>query len=332
LFNLFGVAPEVVAEGVAYLRILFAGWIAMAVLVMGLYSIQATGDTVKPMVIEASLRAVHLIICPFLVLGLWIFPSMGVKGAALSNVLAHSLGAIAVLVLLFRGRTRLRITLKDCRPVPDLVWRILKIGIPSLILHAQRSMGDFVLAWLIAPYGTLAVAAHSLVVRVEMIFLAFGIGLGGGSGVLAGQNLGADQPKRAEKSGWMAVVIMEGLMIVFSIAVLLKAESIVSIFTGESGLIEIGALFLRIATVGYLVYGIVLVLQECIAGTGDTIPTMIVSITMIWLVQLPLAFFLPGVAGLGVYGIRWAIVASIFAGAIFYTIYFAAGRWKNKKV
>ena len=332
LFLLFGVEAEVVAEGVAYLRILFAGWIAMAILVMGLYSIQATGDTVKPMAIEASIRALHLALCPFLVLGWWIFPAMGVKGAALSNVLVHSLGAIIVLILLFSGRTRLRITLKDFRPLPGLIWRILKIGIPSLILHAQRSIGDLVLAWLIAPFGTLAVAAHSLVVRVEMVFLALGIGLGGGSGVLAGQNLGAGKPKRAEKSGWVAVGLMEAIMIVFSIAILIKAESIVAIFTGETDLIDIGAVFLRIATAGYLVYGIFLVYQEFIACTGDTMPTMIVSIAMIWLVQLPLAFYLPGVANLGVYGIRWAIVASLFAGAVLYIIYFIAGRWKTKKI
>ncbi len=332
LFGLFGVEADVVEAGIAYLRIIFAGWIAMGVLIMGLYSIQASGDTLKPMIIEASIRTVHLILCPFLVLGLWIFPAIGVKGAALSNVLAHSLGAITVLVLLFRGHTRLRVTLKDCRPVPDLIWRILKIGIPSLVLHAQKSLGDMVLAWLIVPFGTLAVAAHSLVVRVEMIFLAIGIGLGGASGVLAGQNLGAGEPKRAEKSGWMAVGVMECIMVVFSIALLLKAESVVSIFTHDPELIQISAVFLRIATAGYLIFGLVMVFQDCIAGTGDTLPTMIVTIAMIWLVQLPLAFFLPGVANLGVYGIRWAIVAGIFTGAIFYIIYFKVGRWKAKKI
>jgi putative MATE family efflux protein len=332
LFELFGVEAEVVAEGVAYLRILFAGWIAMGVLVMGLYSIQASGDTMKPMITEASIRTVHVIICPFLVLGLWIFPRMGVTGAALSNVIAHSLGAIIVVSLLFSGRTRLRITFKDFRPVPDLIWRILKIGIPSLVLHAQKSTGDLVLAWLIVPFGTLAVAAHSIVIRVEMIFIAIGIGLGGGAGVLAGQNLGAGEPKRAEKSGWMAAGLIEMIMVIFCIAILLKAEGVVRIFTSETELIEIGAVFLRIATAGYLVFGIVMVFQDCIAGTGDTLPTMIVSIAMIWLVQLPLAFYLPGVANLGVYGIRWAIVASLFTGAVFYIIYFSLGRWKTKKI
>jgi Na+-driven multidrug efflux pump len=121
-------------------------------------------------------------------------------------------------------------------------------------------------------------------------------------------------------------------MIVFSFMIWLKAENIVGIFTTEPDLVMLGSIFLRIATVGYLVFGLVLVFQDCIAGAGDTLPTMIVSIAMIWMIQLPLAFFLPRVGDLGVFGVRWAIVISLFAGAFFYFIYFVLGRWKTKKV
>jgi putative MATE family efflux protein len=332
ILSLFGAEVEVITAGIVYLRILFAGWVPMGILVMGLYAVQASGDTMKPMIIEACIRTIHLALCPFLVLGWWIFPHLGVTGAALSNVISHSIGAIIVVSLLFSGRTRLRLALKDFRPVPNIIWRILKIGIPALVLHMQKSLGDLVLLWIIIPFGTLAVAAHSLVLRVEMFFIAVGIGLGGSSGVLVGQNLGADQPKRAEKSGWLAVGLMEAFMIAFSGVILLRAENVVGIFTAEPDLVALGSIFLRIATAGYLLFGFVLVFQDCIAGAGDTLPTMIVSIAMIWVIQLPLAFFLPGVANLGVYGVRWAIVVSICSGAIFYVIYFMLGRWKAKKV
>ena len=332
ILGLFGAEAEVITTGIVYLRILFAGWVAMGILVMGLYAVQASGDTMKPMIIEACIRTIHLALCPFLVLGWWIFPHLGVTGAALSNVISHSLGALIVVSLLCSGRTRLQLALKDFRPVPNIIWRILKIGIPALVLHMQKSLGDLVLLWIIVPFGTLAVAAHSLVLRVEMFFIAVGIGLGGGSGVLVGQNLGADQPRRAEKSGWLAAGLMEAFMIAFSGVILLRAENVVGIFTADPDLVTLGSIFLRIATAGYLLFGFVLVFQDCIAGAGDTLPTMIVSIAMIWMIQLPLAFFLPGVANLGVYGVRWAIVVSIFSGAIFYVIYFMLGRWKAKKV
>lgn len=332
IFGFFGAEAAVFSEGVAYLRIIMIGWVAMMILVMGMYSIQAAGDTMKPMIIESFIRTIHVAICPFLVLGWWVFPRLGVAGAAMSNVIAHSIGAVIVIWLLFSGRTRLRLSSRDFYPNPDIIWRILKIGIPAMVLHMQRSIGDMVLAWLIIPFGTLAVAAHSLVLRVEMFFIAVGIGLGGGSGVMAGLNMGADRPERAEKGGWTAAGLMEVFMIICCLIIMLKAENIIGVFTPEPDLVKLGSLFLRIAVAGYTMFGFILVLQDCIAGAGDTIAIMIVSIAMIWVVQLPLALFLPGIFDLGVYGLRWAIVLSMIAGAVFYIIYFMIGRWKFKRV
>jgi putative MATE family efflux protein len=332
IVGLFSAEVAVVAEGAEYMRVMLAGWVIMEVFVMCLFSIQASGDTVTPMIVEACIRTVHVTLCPLLVLGGWIFPRLGVSGAALSNIIAHSLGMIAVLFILFRGYSRLHLTMRDFRPVPSMLWRILKIGIPALVMNLQKALGDVVLTWLIAPFGTLAVAAHSLTCRVEMFVAAISMGMGGGAGVLVGQNLGAGQPKRAERSGWVAVGVVEAFIVAFGIVALLWAERIIGIFTTEPELVEIGSIFLRIATVGYVMMAIVYILQNGIAGAGDTLPTMIVSITMIWVVLLPLAFFLPNVADMGIYGIRWAIVISASVGAISFIAYFLRGKWKVKKV
>ena len=153
------------------------------------------------MIVEIVMRVVHVTLCPFFVLGWWVFPRLGVSGAALSNVISQSLGAVTVLSLLFGRHTRLQLALSDLRPAPNIMWRILKIGIPALVMHLQRSLGDLILMWIIVPFGTLAVAAHSLAFRIEMFLNAFSCGFGGGAGVLVGQNLGASQPKQAERSG-----------------------------------------------------------------------------------------------------------------------------------
>lgn len=332
IMSLFGMEAEVVAQGMSYMRVMFAGWVAMDILVMGLYVIQSSGDTKTPLMIESLIRIVHVTLCPFLVLGLWMFPRLGVTGAALANVLSQCLGVGLVFWLLLGGHTRLRLALRDFHPTPSIMWRILKIGIPALIMNLQRSLGNFMLTWFIAPFGTLAVAAHSIAARVEMFLFLPGLGFGMGAGVLVGQNLGAGQPERAEKNGWLALAFLEACMAVCSAAIFLWSENIMGIFTTDTELVALGSIFLKIATAGYLVIAFVSVLQSCIAGAGDTIPTMLVSIGMIWIVQLPLAFLLPRYTSLGVYGLRWAIVANIFAGAIAYTTYFKLGRWKAKKV
>jgi putative MATE family efflux protein len=257
---------------------------------------------------------------------------MGVRGAAISNVISQALGTIILITILMKGRSRLKLARKDFQPVPKIIWRIVKIGLPALLMNVQRSFGNLILTWIIAPFGTLAIAAHSLASRVEMFVFMPGMGIAMGSGVMVGQNLGARQPQRAEKSAWLGVAVVEAFMLACSIAILIWADQVMGIFTPDPELIQIGSLFLRIATASYAILSISSVLQNCIAGAGDTLPNMIISIATIWLVQIPLSIFLPKIGGLGVYGVRWAIVASTVVGTIAYLIYFKQGRWKHKKV
>jgi putative MATE family efflux protein len=332
ILSSFGLEPEVVTQGRAYMSVLFAGWVAMDILVMALYVVQSSGDAIRPMLIEVLIRIVHVTLCPFLVLGLWIFPPLGVRGAALSNIVSQTLGAILVLWLLFGGGTRLKITRRDFRFDPSVMVRILKIGIPALVMNFQRSFGQLALTWLIVPFKTQAVAAHTLASRVEMFVTMPGMGLGMGASVLVGQNLGAGQPARAEKSAWLATIILEAFMLAVSAAVLLWAEEIIGIFTTEPGLITMGGVFLRISAAAYAVMAFTTVLQNCISGAGDTVPNLIISIASIWLIMLPAAYILPRVTNLEVYGIRWAISIATVAGSFAYAVYFRSGRWKLKNV
>ena len=332
LMNMFGVEPQVAREGVIYLRIIFIGWLTLEFLVMSLYIMQSTGDTLSPMILELIIRGLHLSLCPFLVLGLWIFPQMGIAGAALSNVVSQLLGAIVGLWLLFSGRTRMKLQLRDILFVPNIAWRILKIGIPSLISMGQSTAASFVLTWIIVPFGTLAIAAHSLVSNVQTFIMTPNMGLGSGVGVLVGQNLGARQPERANKSTWLAAAILQAFNMLCGAAILVWAEGIVKIFNNDPALVSIGATFLRIAAASYLVIGISSALTMCISGAGDTMPNMIISIGMMWVIQIPLAYLLANNTGLDVNGVRWAMVAANFASAIATYAYFRSGRWKKKMV
>ena len=332
ILNLFGMEQQVVDEGVRYLRIFFTGWVSLELLIMSLYVIQSTGDSFNPMLIEICMRAVHLIICPFLVLGLWFFPALGIAGAALSNVISQALGAVAGLWMLFTGYSRMKLSLRDFRFIPNLAWRMLKIGLPSLISMLQSSFSMLIITKIIVPFGTQALAADRLVGNVQGFVITPNLGLGGAVAVLVGQNLGAKQPERAVKSTWLGAAILQGFLITCGVIILLWAENIVTLFNNDPALITIGAAFLRIGVIGYLVMGINSALMSCISGAGDTLPNMIISVAMVWAIQIPLTYFLANNTDLGVYGIRWAMVISTFAGAIAFFLYFRMGRWKHKKV
>ena len=332
LLVLLGVGPDVVSEGTIYLRIAFIGMVAVSFHIVAESIMQASGDTMTPMKISIIIRIIHVILDPFLIFGLWIFPYMGVRGAAVANILSVSIGMIIAFWIVFTGRSRLRITLKNFRLDFSIIWRMVKIGLPASVMGAQQSLGRIVLLGFIAPFGTLAVAGFSILERIGMFVWMPASGFGRGVSVLVGQNLGAQQPERAEKSAWLAAGLVGIIVFIFSAAMLLWPESVIRIFSPDPELIEITSVFLMIIAISYLPLGLNAVLEWSLAGAGDTLPPLIIESVRTWVVTLPLAYILLKVTNLGVYGVWWSIVIGIMASASAYVIYFRLGIWKKKKV
>ncbi len=332
ILGLFGLEADVVREGVAYMRIMFVGSVAMSVRLMADASMQASGDVVTPMRIAIFYRLFHVALSPFLIFGWWIFPPMGVSGAAITNVISQSLGTAVGLWFLFTGRTRLKLSLRDFHLDLSIIRRILRIGLPALVSGVQRSLSQFILMWIIAPFGTAAIAAHTVGQRVEMFLMMPGMAFGMAAGVLVGQNLGAGKPERAERGVWLAVALVEAIMVTVSVVMVIWAVSIVRVFNSDPEYVEIASTFLRIAVAGYIVIGFMVVLMSALQGAGDTVPGMIINIVIMWAISLPLAYFLPKFTGVGVYGVRWAMVVGMLVGTAAFLIYFRTGRWKCKRV
>ncbi|HLB27660.1 MAG TPA: MATE family efflux transporter [Dehalococcoidales bacterium] len=332
IMSLFGLDADVIAEGTSYMRIQFIGTVAMSFRVMTETIMQASGDTQTPMRITVIFRIFHAALAPFLIFGWLFFPNLGVSGAALTNVISQGLGAIVGIWILSSGRTRLRLSMKNFSFDGPIIWRIIRVGFPAAIMNTERFFGDIVLMWFMSPFGTIAVAGHSLIQRIEAIMRMPSMGLGNAAAVLVGQNLGAKQPERAAKSGWLAVALAQGLAVIVCISILLWAEPIIRVFNSEPAVVAMTATFLRIGSAGYLFMGLYFVMQNAISGAGDTIPPMLISMLNFWIVQIPIAFFLSRKTGLGVNGVRWAIVIGWAVGAAAYAIYFWKGRWKRKQV
>lgn len=332
IMRLMGLTPEVVAQGAPYLRIQFIGILTMGLVRQNEGTMQFSGDTINPMKITFIYRLFHIVLCPFLVFGWWIFPRLETSGAAWTAIISASLGAGIGLWYLLSGRTRLKLDFKGFRPDPNMIWRIVKIGVPASVTGIERSFGQVMLTWFIVPFGTVATAAHTLVMQVTQLTHIAGGGVGQASGVLAGQNLGARQPERAERSGWLGAGLYTAIMAVSSLVVWFWGKNLIGIFNNEPQILEVGAIFLKIQVVTYMVSGYAMVLQQCLNGVGDTMPVMLVVLLSVFGVQIPLAFFLSQHTSLGVYGTYWAIVSGTVVMAVCYATYFKLGRWKRKQV
>jgi putative MATE family efflux protein len=324
--------PEIVKLGTIYLRIEFFGGATMVFRMTMDTIMQAAGDTFNPMWIAAVYRTFHIILCPFLIFGWWIFPEMGVSGAALTGVIAQGLGVFLGLRVLVGNKSRVKLTLNNFKFDLPIVWRIVRIGIPASISGIQRSLSQFLLQVFMAPFGEAALAAHVIAQRVEMFFFMPAMSFGSGAGVLAGQNLGASKPDRAEKSAWVAVWLLEGFIGLIIVILLLWLGPIVGIFTTDLELKTTAVQYIHIAMIGWTMIGFMFVLMNCLQGAGDTIATMIIGVLDTWLITILPAYLLPKYTNWGVYGIRWAITASVIFGGLAMIIYFRTGKWKTRRV
>jgi len=332
ILSLMGVSPEVIEAGVSYMRIQFIGIFTMSSLQVAQRIMQATGDTVTPMKIGIAYRIIQMALCPAMIFGWSFFPQMGVQGAALSNVIAQGLGGGFACWILFSGRHRIKVTMKNFKFNTNLVWRQVKIGIPSMITQAERNFAGLIMVGFMIPYGTTAVAAHSLAQRVDGFIQILPSAFSTPSGVLAAQNLGAKRPDRAARTVWIAAGMAVTAGVVFSILIWLFAEQVVRIFNSEPELVATTALYIRIQVSAYAIWGIVFTMTESLNAIGDTVVTMLTNLITAWGIQMSLAYFLPNVGDLGVLGVRWALAGAVIGRGILLPIYFKMGRWKRKKV
>ncbi|MBI4180758.1 MAG: MATE family efflux transporter [Chloroflexi bacterium] len=332
ILRLFGLEPTVAEQGAAYLRIQFLGTLTIGLRTLTESAMQASGDVKLPMNIGIFYRLFHVVLDPFLIFGWWIFPSMGVSGASLAGVLTQGVGGAIGMWFLFSGRTRLRLSVKGIRLELSMLRRLLKVGLPAIAGSVERQFANVVVLWLIVPFGTVAVAAHSLISRVDTFVTPVIQGTSQSSGVLAAQNLGAQQPERAERTVWVAMGLTTVLMIVFSVFVWFWAERIIGAFNNEPSLVKIGSSFLRIEIASFLALNLSMVLSQSLQTVGATMVTMVGILATLWGVQVPLSYLLPKFTSLGVYGIRWAgVVATVLRG-LFYLVYFQTGAWKRKRI
>jgi Na+-driven multidrug efflux pump len=149
---------------------------------------------------------------------------------------------------------------------------------------------------------------------------------------MAAQNLGAKQPGRAEKSGWLGASVCTAIMVAASLALWIWGTSVIRLFNSEPDMLTVGYAFLKIQILSYLFLGYATALQSCLNVIGDTLPAMLIVLVSTFAVQIPLAYALSQHTGMGAYGTRWAIVISTVVMGAGYALYFRLGRWKRKSV
>ncbi len=332
LLEILGAAPEVAAYGTGYLQIMFISIFIMFFLFLISAIFQGAGDVKTPMLLLAFSTVINIILDPLLIFGIGPFPCLGINGAAWATVISRAVGSIIALEILLKGRSLIHVRLNEYKLDFNIMWRILKIGISSSAQMSFRGFMNLAIMALVASFGTFAVAAYGIGIRLEMIVLMPGFGFAGAAATLVGQNLGAKDSLRAEKSGWFSVFYYTIFMAIMALIFICFAPNLISIFNNNPEVIEIGAFYLKIMALTFIFTSISMPLNRSLIGAGDTFPAMIFTFIGLWLVLVPAAFYFSKYTSSGLKGIWYAMSISSFVMALMYSAYFKSGRWKLKKV
>ena len=327
LLGLLGISEGVIAEGAAYMRVTFIAQAPVAFQVLAAHALGASGDTLTPMKASILMRATHIALSPILMFGLLGAPQLGLPGAAFANMISQIIAAAILLWVLFSGTSRLKLTLRGYRLEWPILREILRVGLPASVTGMERSFSQLLLMALIAPFGDAAVALFALSRRIEMFSHGSSQGLAQASGTIVGQSIGRGRPERARQTVLWAGGYALALNVVLSLLIATFPIAILSIFTRDPELLDLGRPWLLIQAIGYTAVGLGMVASHSFQTAGATVYVMLVTLGTMWGIEIPLAVLLSRFTDLGPYGLAWAMVASMVARPILYVPYFFAGRW-----
>ena len=331
MLRLMGATAGVIETGTGFAAVLLGGSASILYLFLLNAAFRGAGDASVALRSLWLANGINIVLDPCFIFGLGPFPEMGVTGAAVATTIGRSIGVIYQLWYLFDGRGRLQFQFRNLAIAPPLVKRMLIISAGGVGQFLIATSSWIIIMRIIALYGSTAVAAYTIALRMfEFVWLP-SWGLGNAAATLVGQNLGAQKPRRAEQSTWRAARYNTIFMTVAGILLIAFAPTIVGLFSSDDEVLRYGISCLRILGVGVPMYAIGMIITQALNGAGDTTTPTVINFVCFWMLQIPLAFWLASNISMGPNGVFLAIVLSESLVTVLSVVIFRLGRWKHQQ-
>lgn len=327
-----GASKETAAENYLFTQIMLTGNVVIMLLFINNAIFRGVGNASIAMKSLLLANAINIILDPLLIKGIGPFPKMGVTGAAVATTIGRSCGVIYQFYHLFNGKALIKLVHRQFVIRFALMQAILRTSLGGMFQFIIGSCSWIFLARIIAESGPAAISGYGTAIRICIFTILPAWGLANAAATLVGQNLGAGQPLRAERSVWRTAFLTLCFFAVVALIFFFFGHHLMRFFTSDEAAITEGTLCLHILAIGYIFFAYGMVISQAFNGAGDTKTPTYINLFIFWVLQIPLAYFLSKYLKMGSQGVYMAIGISETLLAIFCIIIFKKGKWKLVKV
>jgi putative MATE family efflux protein len=327
-----GGSEEMAQAGYMYPAIMFGGNAVIMLLFIINSVFRSSGDAAVSMRVLVFANLINIILDPLLIFGLGPFPQLGVMGAAVATTTGRSLAVCYQFYLLFKGKKRIRLEIHHLKIKFNVMFQLFRLAAGGILQSIIATSSWIALIRIISVLGSEVLAGYTIAIRIVVFALLPSWGLSNAASTLVGQNLGAKQPDRAERTVWITAVANMILLGLIGVVFAIFPEPFIRLFIAEPAVVASGAKSLQIISYGFVFYALGMVLIQGFNGSGDTITPTKINIFCFWLCEIPLAWLLAIVLDLKIEGVCIAIVAAESALTMTAWYFFKKGKWKLTKV
>ena len=332
LLGFMGASKPIIDSMSGYTTIMLGGNMVIMMLFIINAIFRSAGDAAVAMKVLWIGNIINIILDPCLIFGLGPFPHLGVTGAAFATNIGRGTAVIIQFYLLFNGKKRIKLTTKHLKVNFRIMTKLLKLSFGSIGQNLIGTSSWIVLVRIISLFGSEVVAGYTIAMRIIGFTLLPSWGISNAASTLVGQNLGAKKPDRAERSVWITGWANMILLGIIGLILVLFPETFIRFFIDDENVVKSGILGLRIVSIGFIAYGLGMVLVNSFNGAGDTSTPLKINIFAFWLIEIPLAWLLAIKAGFNEEGVFIAIVVAESLMTVIALIVFRRGKWKLKEV